>query len=162
MFTQNFKFSTCSHLFIRVYFTCGMLMNFFEWKIEDWKERKELVFLEIQHKRWQYFLHRYIYDNNNENIYMFIYKKKLKKYLHRFNKTFSNYHCLKNQAIFSQSEHRYRFNPSPPPVWFDSLFKDLPLPLHNKPFTKKGLLEDMEGFTDNAIAFMHLNIKANK
>ena len=36
-------------------------MNFFEWKIkEKWKDK-------------------YIYDNNNRNIYMFIYKKKFKK-----------------------------------------------------------------------------------
>ena len=51
---------------------------------------------------------------------------------------------------------------SPPPVCFHLLFKDLPLPLHNKPFLKKGSLEEMEGINDNASAFMHLNIKANK
>ena len=31
IFTQNFKFSTCSPLFIPVHFTCRVLMNFFEW-----------------------------------------------------------------------------------------------------------------------------------
>ena len=75
--------------------------------------------------------------------------------------------CLKNQAIFSQSEHRNRLNPSPPlasrpPVCFHLLFKDLSLSLHNKPFLKKGSLEEMEGVNDSASAFMHLNIKANK
>ena len=52
--------------------------------------------------------------------------------------------------------------PSPPPVSFGSLFKDLPLPFHNKPFIKKSSLEEMEGVNGNASAFMHLNIKANK
>ena len=55
-------------------------------------------------------------------------------------------------------------DPSPalPPVCFHSLFKDLPHPLHNKTFIKKGSLEEMEEVNDNASAFMHLNIKANK
>ena len=62
-------------------------------------------------------------------------KKSLKKCLHRFNKTFSNYHCLKNQAIFF-TEWAWR--------------------------QTKGSLEEIEGVNDNASAFMHLNIKANK
>ena len=37
-----------------------------------------------------------------------------------------------------------------------------PPPHNNKPFFKKGSLEVMEGVSDNASAFMHLNIKANK
>ena len=41
--------------------------------------------------------------------------------------------------------------PPPPPIW-ETL----------KPFIKKGLLEEMEGVNDNASAFMHLNVKANK
>ena len=40
----------------------------------------------------------------------------------------------------------------PPPTLWETL----------KPFIKKGLLEEMEGVNDNASAFMHLNIKANK
>ena len=35
MFTQNFKFSICFLLFIPFHFTCSMIMNFFEWKIEE-------------------------------------------------------------------------------------------------------------------------------
>ena len=52
--------------------------------------------------------------------------------------------------------------PSPPPVCFHSLFKDFPLPLHNKPFIDKGSLEEMERVHDNTSAFMHLKINANK
>ena len=69
---------------------------------------------------------------------------------------------LKNQAIFSQSEHRDRLDPSPPPAHFHSLFKGTPRPLHNKPFIKKDSLEEMEGVNDNASAFIQLNVKANK
>ena len=106
------------------------------------------------------------YDNNNKNIYMFIYNKSLKKCLRRFNKTFSNYQATYYKELYllfeNQSEHRDRFNPSPPPVCFHSHFKDLPLPLHSKPFIKKGSLEEIKGINDNASAFMRLNIKANK
>ena len=62
---------------------------------------------------------------------------------------------------FLKSEHRDRFESSPLPVCFHSLFKDPPSPLHNKPFIKKGLLEEIEGVNDNASEFMHLNIKTN-
>ena len=99
MFTQNFKFSTCSPLFIPVHFTCRMLMNFFEWKIEEWKERKELFFCKLNiidgnifythtdtHTHIYIYTHKYIYiyiyniqDNKNINIYMFIYKQKVLK-----------------------------------------------------------------------------------
>ena len=61
---------------------------------------------------------------------------------------------------FSQSEHRDRLTPPPLFVFICSL--RTPFPLHNKPFIKKGLLEDMEGVNDNASAFIHLKIKANK
>ena len=40
--------------------------------------------------------------------------------------------------------------PSTPPVCFHLLFKDIPLPLHNKPFIKKRSLEEMEGVNDKA------------
>ena len=51
---------------------------------------------------------------------------------------------------------------SPPSVCFHSFIKDLPLPLHSKPFMKKSSLEEMKGINDNASAFMHLSIKLNK
>ena len=113
----------------------------------------------------------YIYDSNNKNIYVSIYKKSSKKCLLLFNKTFSNsqatyqrefYLLFEKSADFSQSERRDWFDFSPPPVGFHSLFKDPSSPLHNKPFIKNGLLEEMEGVNDNASAFMHLNIKTNK
>ena len=52
--------------------------------------------------------------------------------------------------------------PLPSPVCFHLLFKDLPLPLHNKTFIKKGSLEEMEGVNDDTNALMRLNIKASK
>ena len=106
----------------------------------------------------------YIYDNN-KNIYMLIYKKSLKKCLRLFNKTLRNYRVSKSfiKKAQTQSEHRDRFNSSPPPVCFHSFIRSLrtppPSPLHNKPYTKKGSLEEMEGVNDNTSAFMHLNIK---
>ena len=51
---------------------------------------------------------------------------------------------------------------TPPPVRFHSLFMDPALPLLNKPFIKKGSVEEIEGVIDNASGFMHLNIKRNK
>ena len=53
-------------------------------------------------------------------------KKSLKKCLCCFNKTFSNYQLIrrnsicssKNQAIFLQTVHRERLNPSPPLALF--------------------------------------------
>ena len=101
---------------------------------------------------------------------MFIYKRSSKKCLRFFHKTFSNcqatykkelYLLFEKSGNFSQSEHRGRFDSSPSRVCFYLLFKDSS-PLHNKPFIKKSLLEEMEGVNDNASAFMHLNIKANK
>ena len=137
MFTPNFshKFSTCSPLFIPVHFTRRMLKNFFEWKNEQWKETKELFFCKLNIK--------------DGNVF-----------------TQNSFCCLKNQAIFF---HRVSIKisltpplPFSPPVCFHSLFKELPLPLHNKSFIKKGSLEEMEGVNNNAKAFIHLNIKANK
>ena len=61
----------------------------------------------------------------------------------------------KSGNIF-QSEHRESLDPSPPRVCFHLHYKDPPLHyLHNKPFIKKGLLEEMEGVNDNASEFMH-------
>ena len=115
------------------------------------------------------FLHRYVYDNNN-NTDMFMYIKKSLRLLIKLSATTkqlirrNSICCLKNQAIFF---HRVSIEiglapPLPSPVCFHSLFKDFLFPLHYKTFIKKGSLEEMEGVNDNASAFMHLNIKANK
>ena len=112
----------------------------------------------------------YIYNNSNKKTCSYIKKvlKKIYNFLIKLSPTTkqlirrNSICCLKNQAIFSQSENRDRLNPSPPPVCFHLLFQDLPLPFHKQPFIKKGLLEQMEGVNDNVGAFMHLNIKANK
>ena len=117
-----------------------------------------------------FFAQIYIYDNNNKNIYILIHEKNLKKYLRFFNKTFSNCQatyiirsnvisCLKNQAIFHRVNIEIGLTPPLPLFVFICLLRTA---LHNKPFIKKGLLEEMEGVNDNASAFMHLNIKTNK
>ena len=111
-----------------------------------------------------FFTQIYIYDNNNKNIYMLIYKKSLKKCPRLFNKTFSNYQAIYQKELyllfeksgnFSQIKHIDRFDSCPPPVCFHSLFKEA----HSKSFLKQGLLEEMEGVNNDASAFMHLNIK---
>ena len=91
-----------------------------------------------------FFTQIYIYDNNNKNIYMLIYNKSFKKGLRLFNKSFSNCQatykkelCLlfEKSGNFSQSEHRDRFDSSPPPFCFHSLFKGpLPLPPSQQTF----------------------------
>ena len=82
-----------------------------------------------------FFTQKYIYDNNNKNIYMLIYKKSLKNVYTLLIKVLATAKqlirrnsicCLKNQAIF-QSEHSDRFDSFPPPVCFHSLFK-YPIP----------------------------------
>ena len=82
-----------------------------------------------------FFTQIYIYENNNKNIYMLVYKKSLKKCLCLFHKTFSNcqatywkelYLLFEKSGNFSQSEHRDRFDSSPSPVCFHLLFKDSP------------------------------------
>ena len=115
-----------------------------------------------------FFTQIYIYDNNNKNVFTCWHIKKVLK-LRFFHKTFSNcqatykkelYLLFEKSGNFSQSEHRGRFDSSPSRVCFYLLFKNSS-PLHNKPFIKKSLLEEMEGVNDNASAFMHLNIKTN-
>ena len=132
--TSNFQHAfPCSSLFI---LHAGCLW-IFEWKIEEWKERKELFFWKLIIKDDNVFTQIYIYDNNNKNIYELIYKKSFKKCLRLFNKTFSNYQAnyqkelyllIEKWGNFSQSEHRDRFYSSPPPVCFHLLFKDPPPP----------------------------------
>ena len=110
-----------------------------------------------------FFTQIYIYDNNNKNIYMLIYKKSFKKCLRLFHKTFSNcqatykkelYLLFEKSGNFSQSEHRDSF------VFIHSLRTSLHL--HNKTFIKNSSLEEIEGVKVNASTFMHLNIKTNK
>ena len=107
----------------------------------------------------------YIYDNN-KNIYMLIYKNvyaffiKLlatAKQLIRRNSIC----CLKNQAIFHRVSTEIGLTPL---LTLFVLIRSLRTPslLHNKPFIKKGFLEEIEGVNGNASAFIHLNIKINK
>ena len=115
-----------------------------------------------------------IYTITTIKIFTYSYiKKSLKKCLRSFNKTFSNQQANYQKELYLLFEksgnlfHRVSKEigltlPSPPLVCFHSFLKDLPLPLYNKPFIKKGSLEEMEGVNDNASIFMHLNIKANK
>ena len=70
--------------------------------------------------------------------------------------------CLKNQTIFNRVSIEISLTSPLPRIGFHSLFKDPSSPLHNKPFIKNSLLEEMEGVNDNASAFMHLNIKTNE
>ena len=99
--------------------------------------------------------------------------KSLKKCLRLFNKTFSNYQATYYKELYLLFEksgnffHRVSIETgvTPPllsPVCVHLLFKDLPVPLNNKHFIKKGSLKEMERVNDNASASMHLNIKANK
>ena len=66
--------------------------------------------------------------------------------------------CLKNQAIFHRVSTEIGLTP---PLSLFVYIHSLrtPSPLHNKPFIKKGLLEEIEGVNDNASGFMHVNIK---
>ena len=98
-----------------------------------------------------FFTQIYIYDNNNKNIYMLIYKKSFKKCLRLFHKTFSNcqatyqkelYLLFEKSGNFSQSEHRDRFDSSAPPVCFHLLFKDPPPTSTTNPGFSTGV-EDM-------------------
>ena len=100
-----------------------------------------------------FFTQIYIYDNSNKNIYMFIYKKSLRKCLRLFHKTFSNYQETQQKELyllfeksgnFSKSQHRDRFDSSPPPVCFHSLLKDPPPPSTTNPGFPTGV-ENMGG-----------------
>ena len=97
--TSNFRHApSYSSLFI---LHAGCLLIFLNEKLRSEKGKKNYFFCKVNMKDGNVFYTDIcIYDNNNKNIYMFIYKKSLKKCLRHFNKTFSNYHCLKNQAIF--------------------------------------------------------------
>ena len=115
---SKLKFSTCYPLFIPVHFTCRMLMKFLNEKLTS-EERK--------------FIFSYI-------------KKSLRKCLHRFNKTFSNYQATirrnyllfeKLGNFFSQSEHRDRLNPFPPLFVFIHSLRTSFSPSTTKPLLKR-------------------------
>ena len=134
--------SPCSSLFI---LHAGCLWTF-EWKFGESKERKELFVTKLNIKDDNVY-------NNNKNIYVFIYKKKKLTTKQLTKRNSIGY--LINQTILSTESA----------CLSSTLFTDLPppaFPLHNKPFIKKGLLEEMEEFNHNVSAFMHLNIKTNK
>ena len=119
----------------------------FEWKIEEWKERKELFFCKLNIKDGNVF-YTDIYTITTIKIFTCSYiKKSLKKCLRRFNETFSNYQATYQKKLYLLFEKSANFFhrvsteigltlPSLPPVCFHSLFKDLPLPVHNKSFLK--------------------------
>ena len=137
--------------------------EFLNEKLRSEKREKNYFFCKLNIKDGNVF-YTDIYTITTIKIFTCSYiKKSLKKCLRRFNKTFSNYQATYYKELYllfeNQSEHR---DPSLPPVCFHSHFKDLPLPLHSKPFIKKGSLEEIKGINDNASAFMRLNIKANK
>ena len=132
MFTQNFQFSTC---FPHVHPCSFQMQDDYEFsneKLRSGNGEKNFFFV----KDDNVFTQIYIYDNNNKNIYMLIYKKSLKKCLRLFNETFCNcqanyqkelYLPLEKSDNLSQSEHRDRFDSSPPPVCFHLLLRT-PLP----------------------------------
>ena len=75
-----------------------------------------------------------------------MYKKSFKKCLRLFNKTFTScqatykkelYLLFEKSGNFSQSEHKDRFNSSPPPVCFHLLFKYPPPPSRTNPLLKR-------------------------
>ena len=93
-----------------------------------------------------FFTQIHIYDNINKNICILIYQKSLKKCLRFLNKTSSNcqatywkklYLLFEKSGNFSQSEHRDRFDSSPPPVCFHLLFKDPPSSSTTNPLLKR-------------------------
>ena len=122
MFIQNFKFLTCSPLLSLLILHAGCLLIFLNEKLRS--EKREFFFCKLNIKDGNVFYKIYRHDNSTKNIYMFIYKKRLKKCLYRFNKIFSNYQATyqkelyllfeKSSIFFSQSEQRDKLNPSPP------------------------------------------------
>ena len=92
-----------------------------------------------------------IYKKSLKNVYAFLIKLiATGKQLIRRNSIF----CLKNQTIFHRISIVIGLTP---PLLLFVFIRSLrtPSPLHNKPFIKKGLLEENEGVIDNASAFMH-------
>ena len=89
MFTQNYQFSTCFPHIHPCLFYMQDPYEFLNEKLRV-KREKRIIFCKLIIKDDNAFTKIYIYDNNNENIYMLIYKKSLKKCIHLFKKTFSN------------------------------------------------------------------------
>ena len=124
MFTQNFKFSTCfPNAFLH---PCSFYMqNAYEFLNETFRSEKgeKNFFLQTQHRHC--FLHKYIsVITTTKNIYMLIYKN-----VYAF---FIKFLATAKQLIFHRVSIEIGLTPPPPPVYFDSLFKDRPSPLHNK------------------------------
>ena len=87
IFTQNWKFSTCSPLFIPVHFTCRLLMKIW---IKNWgvKRKKRIIFYKLNINVF----YTDICMITTIKIFRCSYlKKSLKKCLRLFNKTFNNY-----------------------------------------------------------------------
>ena len=102
----------CSSLFI---LHAGYFWNF-EWKIGEWKERKELFFCKLNVKDDNVF-YTDIYTITTcikkvlKNAYVFLIKR-LATTKHLLEGTL--FAVWKIRQFFSQSEHRDRLNPSPP------------------------------------------------
>ena len=110
--TSNFRPAPpCSSMFI---LHAGCLWIFLNKTLRSEKRENNDFFCKLNIKDGNVF-NTDIYTITAIKIFTCSYiKKGFKKCLRRFNKFFNNYHCLKNQAIFSRSEHRDRVNSSPP------------------------------------------------
>ena len=97
--TSNFRPALpCSSLFILY---AGCLWIFLNEKLRSEKRENNSFFCKLNIKDGNVF-NTDIYTITAIQIFTCSYiKKSLKKCLRRFNKTFSNCHCLENQAIFS-------------------------------------------------------------
>ena len=139
----------CSSLFI---LHAGYFWNF-EWKITEWKERKELFFCKLNVKDDNVF-YTDIYTITTcikkvlKNAYVFLIKR-LATTKHLLEGTL--FAVWKIRQFFSQSEHRDRLDLSPPSVCFHLLFKDLLL----------YFLNQAESFTSESY-FFQLHGNANK
>ena len=139
--TSNFgPAPPCSSLFI---LHAGCLW-IFEWKIEEWKERKELFFCKLNIKDGNVF-YRDIYTITTIKMFTCSYiKKSLKKCLRAFNKSFSNYQATYQKELYLLFEKSGNFfhrvsieiGLTPPllsPVCFHSFSTDLSLPSRTSP-----------------------------
>ena len=131
-------------------------------KLRSVKREKNYFFANSTQKMAMFFtdiyIYIYIYKERERQIYIYREREERERQRDRERQRAIERYIWQ---FFSQGEHRDRLNPSAPPVCFHLLFKE-PLPLHNKPFIKKRSLKEMKGVNDDASAFMHLNIKANK
>ena len=82
------KFSTC---FPHVHPCSFYMQNAYEFLNETFRSEKgEKTFFVVNSTKTLFFTQIYIYDSNNKNIYMLIYKKRFKKCICLFQRTFSN------------------------------------------------------------------------